>query len=157
MFLPPTPERYNPEDDLTVPGSFWCRCTGVRHGQPSRAFPDKANIVIEFAVDDPRAPKLKGKRVSIVTLETIYLDRQTGKASHLLTHLRNMGFVDPHKGADPEQAIGKVYYCRCEAYGDRVFVRSAVPQGIVGGKPVANIAPTERGDTPPINGADAPY
>lgn len=154
-FIRPTGERYDPSQDLTIPGSYWCRLVGVEQGKPHHKFAGKLQIVFRFKLEDARYPKLKGKIVSIVAQETVYRD-SAGKESHLVIHARNMGWPTPERGFDPEEKVGQMFMCQCIVVGERCYVRTAIPQGIITPTSPPLAEPQPPTPAPPIDGETYP-
>lgn len=157
-FIKPTRPKVDPESRLVVPGQYWAKCIEVRQGEPHHRFPGKTMIAIEFEIVDKRYPDLKGKRTAIVAQETVYVDPETGRPSHLLAHARMMGVVGAERGFDPQAFVGRIFYVNAEAYNGQCYVRSAVPaaEGTITGNKV-NPPPPPKAPPPLIDGDDVPY
>lgn len=135
----PSRPQYKPEEDLTVAGQYYARCTRVEQGLPNKSFPGgRPQVVIEFTVGGDCAADLKGKKCAIVCTESIYRDPVTKRESHFLQHCRMMGAQSPEQGVDPETFMGKYYWVRVEESGGKCYVRAAMPAA----------APTPKGRPP---------
>lgn len=126
-FIKPSAQKFDPNKQLTVPGTYYAKCVDVRQGIPSTRFPNKTLVAIEFEIDDANHPRQKGMMVSTMMPESVYRDRQTGKESIFLAFARMMGEAAPERGVDPEAWIGRHYMVRADLIEGTVRVRTAMP------------------------------
>ena len=125
----PSGERYDPDRDLKVAGSFWAVCRSVRQGIESR-WKNKTMVAVEFEIADPKHPALSGMRTSFVVPESVYTDPETGSETILMGYARSMGVTDFTNGFDPvKEFVGKRYYVHCELHNGRATVQHAQAAG----------------------------
>lgn len=152
-FIKPSRERYDPEKELSVAGSFATKCIRIEQGIPDPKWKGKTLIAVEFEIDDDDQEELKGLRCSFVVPESIYVRPEDNEPTIFLTYARMMGVKEAEKGFDPvAHWLNKRFYVVTELYQGKARVRQAIPIPVK--TPTAAVpavsppAPT----TPPKNG-----
>jgi len=154
VFIKPSRPQFQPELQLRTPGMYFATCTGITYDIPNEKYPGKCYLAIEFEINDPRFPKLKGQRCSIVCGQSVYYNPRDGKKSQLYQHAVNMGIKEPHRGFDPEMFVGSTYYLMTDLIPGRDTCAVRMATLIPGGAAATTTPPTATEELPHLELSD---
>lgn len=128
MFIRPSHDKPDPEQELRSSGTFVAELEDIRHCQSDPKYPgSKPRLAFCFRINAPGNPGAHNKYVVTIVTASIYSSKQTGKESNLVKLLRSMGIPNPEKGCDPDTLIGRNFVVICELWEGKSFVQQATP------------------------------